>query len=298
MVYRVVSSPVTRQQYIIQNKLDLIRISEFSSMKTIAMRSAAFYLPLLLALLPVAAACAETRYISDQLVINIKDNIEQPYTVVAKVRSNEAVTVLEENDTHARVETEGKQVGWISKQYLTTTVPKALLVEQLRKELAAARTQGQSSPGAAAPPELAEIAKERDRLRLELQSAQSRINELEAAAAHAEATPSPAESAALTTEIQGLLDKRTQLEAEIGQLRAQFESLSDGHIDIEALAQEKDRLQQENAAKDERIAALTAENQRLSKNTMLYWFGAGALVFLAGLLSGKISSRKKTKYSY
>ncbi len=267
-------------------------------MKIIALWSATFLLPLLLAFLPVAAASAETRYITDQLVINIKDRIEQPYTVVAKVRSNEAVNVLEENDTHARVETEGKKVGWISKQYLTTTVPKTLLIEELRKELSAAQTREQIPRGDITPPELAEIEKERDRLRLELQSAQNRITELQEAAAQPETAPSPADSATLTTEIQGLLEKRTQLEAEIAQLRAQFESLSDGHIDIEALAQEKEKLQKENAGKDERIATLTADNQRLSKNTTLYWFGAGALVFLAGLLSGKISGRKKTKYSY
>jgi len=284
--------------YIFQNKLDLIQISELNGMKIFTMRFTVFSLPILLALMPVDSARAETRYISDQLVINIKDRLEQPYTVVAKVRSDEAVNVLEENDTYARVETEGKQVGWIAKQYLTTTVPKTAVIEQLRKELETIRTQGQPSEGGGVSPQLAELQKERDRLQLELQSAQSRIAELQEAAAQPEAAPASSDPATLSTEVQDLLEKRAQLEAEIAQLRSQIESLSDGNIDIEALAQEKDKLLKENQAKDERIAALTAENQKLTKKTTLYWFCAGALVFLAGMFSGKISGRKKTKYSY
>ena len=50
--------------------------------------------------------------------------------------------------------------------------------------------------------------------------------------------------------------------------------------------------------KDKAIATLTAQNHELAGKTMIYWFCAGALVFIVGMLSGKLFSRKKTKYSY
>lgn len=263
------------------------------------LRHAVITLLILLTLSPAIPAWAETRYVSDQLVINIKDKLEPPFTVVAKVRSNEAVNVLEENDTYAKVETEGKQVGWIAKQYLTTTAPKTLIIEQLQTELEALRGKATQPDGSiAASPDDAAITKERDRLQLELQTAQGRIAELQAAMARPESQPSPSDSTVLTSEIQGLLDKRSQLESEINGLRSQIESLNDGRIDVDALVQENEKLRKGNQTKDERIAILTAENEKLGKQTMIYWFCAGALVFLAGMFSGKISGRKKTKYSY
>ena len=268
-------------------------------MKHCTVRHAATSLLILLALSPAIPAGAETRYVSDQLVINIKDRLESPFTVVAKVRSNEALNVLEENDTYARVETEDKQVGWIAKQYLTTTVPKTLIIEQLQAELESLRGKTpQSDGGVAASPDDAAVLKERDRLQLELQAAQGRIAELQAAMARPENPPSPADSAVLSTEIQGLLEKRSQLESEITGLRSQIESLNDGRIDVDGLVQENEKLHNDNLAKDERIAILTAENAKLVKKATIYWFCAGALVFLAGMLSGKISGRKKAKYSY
>lgn len=263
------------------------------------MRHAVTTLLIFLTLSPALQAVAETRYISDQLVINIKDRLEPPFTVVAKVRSNEAVNILEENDTYARVETEGKQIGWIAKQYLTTTVPKTLVIQQLQAELEALRGKVPQSDGSiAASPDDTALAKERDRLQLELQTAQSRITELQAAMSGPESPPSPADSAVLSSEIQDLLDKRTQLESEITGLRSQIESLNDGRIDVDGLVRENEQLRKDNHAKDGRIATLSAENEKLVKKTMIYWFCAGALVFLAGMFSGKISGRKKAKYSY
>ena len=282
-----------------ENTLDQIEISEHRTMNHCTVRHAVTSLLILLALSPAIPAGAETRYVSDQLVINIKDRLESPFTVVAKVRSNQALNILEENDTYARVETEDKQIGWIAKQYLTTTVPKTLIIEQLQTELETLRGKLPQSDGSVvASPDDAAVLKERDRLQLELQTAQGRIAELQAAMAHPENPPSPADSAVLTSEIQGLLEKRSQLESEITGLRSQIESLNDGRIDVEGLVQENEKLHNDSLAKDERIAILTAENAKLVKKTTFYWFCAGALVFLAGMFSGKFSGRKKAKYSY
>jgi len=258
-----------------------------------------FPLLFFLFLLPATGSHAETRYVSDQLTINIKDKLEQPYTVVAKVRSNDAVNVLEESDGYTRIETADKQIGWIASQYLTTTVPKTVVIERLQKEIDSLRAQPSATGATATPPAAdSQLAKERDRLQLELETAKSRITELQEKLARQTEQAAPPDAGALSSEIQGLMDKRTQLESEITALEAQIEGLNDGRIDIDALVEEKERLMSENLAKDERIATLTAENDKLAKKTMIYWFAAGALVFLVGMFSGKLFSRKKAKYSY
>jgi SH3 domain protein len=260
-----------------------------------------FFLILFLPFFIVAQSEAETRYVSDQLTINIKDNLEKPYQVIAKVRSNDAVTVLEENDTYARIETADKQVGWIGKQYLTTTLPKTLVIAQLQKEIEALKTQPQGAvtqktSDAAIPP--TELEKERDRLQLELETAKNRIKELQDSMVGVKEQPTSPSSAVTTQEIKGLEEKKTQLESEITALQAQVESLNDGTVDIPALIQEKEHLLQEIKDKDTKIATLSTENAKLAKTATIYWFCAGALVFLTGMFSGKMFGRKKAKYSY
>jgi SH3 domain protein len=246
---------------------------------------------------------AETRYISDQLTINIRDNLERPYQVVAKVRSNEAVTVLEENDSYARIQTADNQVGWIGKQYLTATQPKTLIIEQLQKEVAAlkAQTQGAAGQGAVAGPAgstAADLVMERDRLQTDLQAANGRIVELQDNLARLKGQSVPADASATGPGLAELEEEKAHLESEITALRAQLESLNDGTVDLPALLAEKENLLQEVQEKDSRIATLTAENTRLARRTTIYWFCAGALVFLIGMFSGKMFGRKKAKYSY
>lgn len=246
---------------------------------------------------------AETRYVSDYLTINLKDNLEKPYQVVAKVKSNEPLTILEENETYAKVETGGKQVGWIAKQYLTTALPKSLVVDQLRKEIADLRANRPSPPS----PETAEKASgldnqrllvERDHLQAELQTAMSRITEFENAMAKSTGQSAPPDAAAIDSEIKQLVEKKQQLETEITALQVQYESLNDGTVDVSALMKEKEDFLDQIKEKDARIASLSAENEKLARTAMIYWFCAGALVFVIGMFSGKMFSRKKTKYSY
>jgi SH3 domain protein len=246
---------------------------------------------------------AETRYISDQLTINIRDNLERPYQVVAKVRSNEAVTVLEENDTYAKIQTGNNQVGWIGKQYLTATQPKTLVIEQLQKEVAALKAQNQNTAeqGTGAGPAVStatDLVKERDRLQAELEAAKGRIVELQDSLAGSKGQSAPADASAAGPGIEELESERAHLESEITALRAQIESLNDGTVDLPALIEEKEKLLEEVEKKDTLIAVLTAENTRLARKTTIYWFCAGALVFLIGMFSAKMFGRKKAKYSY
>ena len=251
----------------------------------------------------IPQAEAETRYVSDYLTINIKDNLEKPYQVVAKVKSNEPVNVLEENDTYAKVETEGKQIGWIAKQYLTTTLPKNLVIEQLTKEIESLKAQATAGPSSRTADKLIPSEDQRnkaecERLGVELKAAMTRIAELQNSMAQ-QGGPNPSEELALMdSDVKLLAEKKQQLESEVHALQVQIESLSDGSIDVQALLKEKEDLVTQLNEKSTMISSLSAENKKLADKAMIYWFCAGALVFVIGMFSAKLFARKKTKYSY
>ena len=253
----------------------------------------------------ISRAEAEVRYVSDYLTINLKDNLEKPYRVVAKVKSNDPLTILEENETYAKVETEDKQVGWIARQYLTTSLPKNLVIEQLRKEITELKLQG--APATIPTPQTADttttsidknLLAERDRLQAELKTAITRITELQNLLAKAEGQSTPEKDTATNSDINQLVEKKQHLESEIQALQVQFESLSDGSIDVHSIIKENEDLLAQLEEKDKLIETLTAKNNELTGKTTIYWFCAGALVFLFGMFSGKLFSRKKAKYSY
>ncbi len=251
----------------------------------------------------ISRAEAEVRYVSDYLTINLKDNLEKPYRVVAKVKSNDPLTILEENETYAKVETEDKQVGWIARQYLTTSLPKNLIIEQLRKEIEELKAQGDTvaipqSAGSTTASIDMNLLTERDRLQSELKTAVTRITELQNLLAQAEGQSTPGKVTATDSDINQLVEKKQQLESEIQALQVQVESLSDGSIDVQSIVKEKEDLLAQLEEKDKLIETLTAKNNELTGKTTIYWFCAGALVFLFGMFSGKLFSRKKAKYSY
>ncbi len=281
---------------LLQGKTELIMVGYTS-------RRNCRYLFLFILIIPfliLSQSKAQTRYVSDYLTINIKDNIEKPYTVVAKVKSNDPLVIIEENETYAKVETAEKKVGWIAKQYLTASLPKNLVIEQLKKEIADLRANGSSaSPTTESDcAESKDVLAERDRLQLELQTAMTRIAELQVGKGEPERLSPPLDNATIPSEIKRLGEQKLQLESEIHSLQLQYESISDGTLDVAALIKDKENLLAELTEKKQKIATLSAENENLAKRATIYWFCAGALVFVFGMVSGKMLNRKKTKYSY
>ncbi len=59
---------------------------------------------------------AEVRYVSDYLVVNIRDNVEKPFNTVGAVQSDEQVEVLERNGKYLKIRTLDGKEGWIKEQ--------------------------------------------------------------------------------------------------------------------------------------------------------------------------------------
>ncbi|MGD8430362.1 MAG: TIGR04211 family SH3 domain-containing protein [Ectothiorhodospiraceae bacterium] len=85
-----------------------------------------------------AAAAAPTRFVTDELVINLRTGPGNEYRILERLRTGAAVELLEESGDWARVRTADEQVGWVPTQYLIAQRPAA-------DRLAAAQDQAQQA---------------------------------------------------------------------------------------------------------------------------------------------------------
>ena len=84
----------------------------------------------------VPPAFAETRYVSDVLVINLRDAPSSGGTNLAHLKTGESFEVLGAQGNYLRVRTPAGEEGWVRQQYTTAEIPKAHVVATLRQELA------------------------------------------------------------------------------------------------------------------------------------------------------------------
>lgn len=269
-------------------------------------------------------AYSEIKYVSDFLLVNIRDNIEKPYTVVGTVKTDDQLEVLEEKDRYVKVKTSAGKIGWINKQYLKTSLPKKIVIknqehkiEQLEKEIASLNdlipNTDSASPLQDKNKELQEkiqqlsahnktlteninsLTEENNTLKTtldateadqdvinQLQIAQNRVQQLESKLA----------------DLKSKTTNTTLVDQELQKLKVQYTNLLQVSENAAITAQERDNLLAQKKEKDFLIAQQQATIEQLSDNKLIYWFLAGALVFLTGLLFGKIGQRRRSKLMY
>ena len=84
-----------------------------------------FFLLLLLPLtLPAGIVCAETQYVSDQLIITLREGKGNEYKIIKTLKAGTPLEIIEENERYLKVRTESGSEGWVLKQYVTEETPK------------------------------------------------------------------------------------------------------------------------------------------------------------------------------
>jgi len=84
---------------------------------------------------PVGTAYADRRYVSDNLIVTIREAPRKDSMALRKLGTNTPVEVLEESGRYLRVRTEEGEEGWVGKQYISSEVPKPIVIAGLRKEI-------------------------------------------------------------------------------------------------------------------------------------------------------------------
>ncbi|MBW6508893.1 MAG: TIGR04211 family SH3 domain-containing protein [Desulfuromonadales bacterium] len=206
----------------------------------------------------VTTAIADTRYISDSLVVTLRNNTSNDHQVLERLSSNTPVTFLAEQGNFYQVRTPKGNEGFILKQYVTADVPKTLIIEQLQARIAA--------------------------LEADYNQLQARYNRLQ---------QGNEDSTQNTDLVLQLEEARTNLK----QLTEQYESLRESSADVLTLYENNQLLEEQNQSLTREVLILREENSSFHRSNMIQWFLAGAGVFLGGWFIGKVSRQKPRGFS-
>ncbi|MDT8440344.1 MAG: TIGR04211 family SH3 domain-containing protein [Desulfuromonadales bacterium] len=213
-----------------------------------------------------AGALAERLYVSDRLVVSLRVEPQANAAVVTFLRSDQPVQRLEEKGDFLRVRTAAGETGYVQRQYLTESVPKAETIRQLeaRNRQLAERIAQLEKASSLSTGERQDALRETTR---QLEEARRELTELAAALQRSDA------------EVQRVSDDYRQLRENSGRL-------------VEIVA-ERDDLQQQLETLQASLSAVATERDELLKKGAIKWFLAGAAVLLFGWLIGKASASRR-----
>ncbi len=83
----------------------------------------------------INSAFADTRYVSDRLIISVRDGLNQNAAVLGYIETAAPVDILEEKEDFLKIRTEDGLEGWVLAKYIVSEKPKVLIIENLRNEI-------------------------------------------------------------------------------------------------------------------------------------------------------------------
>lgn len=217
-------------------------------------------LSLLLILILAATALAETRYVVDQLVVNLRDSNGSQYNTVKNLKTGTPLEILEEDNRFVKVRIKSGEEGYILKQYVTKKTPSAITIARLEKEQARLKKE-------------VEQLRQASTTQAELKnSAENELDEMDKA----------------------LAKSRQELKT----LAKKHEDLKFKSEHIVQLAEERDALDAEHSKLSSEVEVLRKENEGFHRSNAIRWFLAGGGVFFFGWIIGKISRKNKRDTFY
>jgi len=109
------------------------------------------FLLIILLFAPVGTAQADRRYVSDNLILTLREAPNSDGRALGTIRTGDPVEVLEESGRYLQVQTEAGEVGWVGGQYITLETPKPIIIAQLKDEIDRLREKIREYEGAENP---------------------------------------------------------------------------------------------------------------------------------------------------
>jgi SH3 domain protein len=210
----------------------------------------------------VGSTHADTRYVSDMLILTLREGQGSQYKAIRTLKTGTPIEVLEESARHLRVRTQEGEEGWVETQYISSEQPKAVIIAGLNKEANRLKAR------------VEELQKDQATL----------LDQLNAA------------KRSHTVKVK----ETSRLNTELTQITVKYKTLLDQSKNVAELIKENDRLYGDNdrlqAANDRlnmEVEHLRQEIARLTRREMIWLFLAGASVFFVGLIVGKVSKKKR-----
>ena len=177
-----------------------------------------------------------------------------------------SVEVLEEVGEYFKVRSKKGETGYVLQNYLTKATPKSTLINKLQKE--------------------------RDQLA-------GKIKEIRQQAASTTSQSSKSQQE-LALQLIDLRENNTALQkksllsqAELKQVRQDYQALQNDAKEIIAITAERDQLRKTNQELSANNIALDEQMSSLTRTAVIKWFLAGAGVLFFGWLIGKTSGKRR-----
>jgi len=216
--------------------------------------------------LPVGIVCAETQYVSDQLIITMREGQGNEYKIIEMLKAATPLQIIEESEQYLKVRTESGSEGWVLKQYVTRETPKSEIIAGLEKKIDLLNTM------------VEEHKKDKESLVNELKTAKSdynnKINDLQ-------------------QKVSASRAKVEQTSRDLKEITEKYNAFMKDSKDVVLLVKERDNIKASNSELLTRTEQLQKENDKLKRLQMIWWFAAGGGVFFVGWIVGKISRQKK-----
>lgn len=217
-----------------------------------------FFISSLLFLLTTTSAYAETRYISDQLIVTVRSGKGNQYKILETIPTSTPVTVLEDGKTYVKVVTPKGTEGYIQAHYVSKAIPKSTQIKQLNNKIVDLQQQ----------------------LTTQQQNFQG----------------SQEETNAQKNQITQLSAQLNQTRQELEKASDAYNTLRSKSENVLNLGNENEQLIEKNNLLNSELLVLREENQKFHRSNMIQWFLAGGGVFLGGWIIGKISRKKQRRF--
>ena len=207
----------------------------------------------------IKSVFADTRYVSDELIISVRDGQNQDDNVLGHIRTGTAVDVLEEKGRYLRIKTEDGLEGWVQAQYIISEKPNARIIEDLRNEI---NEQNAISDKLLAKKAIYEV----------------RIRELE-------------------KEVNINQKNTEKAKSELIELNKKYKKLLSNSENTDELMKKLEKSKKIDSKLKAEISNLKKGSQNPIKSSMIQPFLAGAGVLIVGfILGGLARGRKRSKF--
>ena len=208
----------------------------------------------------IKSVFADTRYVSDELIISVRDGQNQDDTVLGHIRTGAAVDVLEEKERYLRIKTEDGLEGWVQAQYIISEKPNARIIEDLKNKI---NEQASLSEKLLATKKINEI----------------RIRELE-------------------QEVNINQENTAKAKNELIELNKKYKKLLSNSENTDELITKLEKSKQLDSKLKTEISNLKKGSRNPLKSSMIQPFLAGAGVLIVGLILGGLTRRRKRSKFY
>jgi SH3 domain protein len=217
-----------------------------------------------------AIAGAETRYVSDQLVVALREQPRQSAPSITYLKTDMAVKILEETGAYVKVQTKAGETGYIKQNYLTPNTPKSVIIKQLQRE--------------------------RDRLANKIEEMQRQVTTAASQGDKSQQELS-AQLAASNKQVSALKKELEVSQATLTQTNRAYQTLQKDAKDVVNISEERKQLREANQELTIAVTNLEDEVESLAMTGIIKWFLAGGGVLFLGWIIGKLSSgRRRSRF--